>query len=216
MELFVDISGSGPDLILLHGWQNDTTIWSGVIAELTPVARCIAVDLPGHGQTGAAPLAEYERDAVLTSLDAIVQECTQPPVFVGHSLGGFLSLSYAVTRPDAVAGLVLVAAGPGYRSDGPRNDWNQWVLDNANPDAPDGQERICLQHDSLVVDNLQNIVAPTGVVVGDRDKGFHAARDVFESKMPNAWSVEIADAGHMVHVKKPVETAAAVRRVAGI
>lgn len=213
MQLHVERSGSGPSVVFIHGWQNDTTIWSPIIGELRGEAECIAVDLPGHGRSVAADLGAYERDAVLESLDEIVAACDDRPVFVGHSLGGFLSLSYAATRPGALRGMVLVATGPGYRSEEPRAGWNQWVHDHIDPKAPEGQHRICLQHDSLVIDSLGSIDVPTALVVGERDAGFHAALAVFEEKMPDTSVHRIADAGHMVHAKKPVEVAAAVREV---
>ncbi len=213
MQLHTERSGSGSAVVFIHGWQNDTAVWSPIVAELEGEADCIAVDLPGHGHSIVDDPAEYERDAVLESLETVVNGCAEPPVLVGHSLGGFLSLSYAATRPGSVRALVLVATGPGYRSEEPRAAWNQWVHDNADPDAPPGQERICLQHDSLVIDSLPSIDVPTAIVVGERDTGFHAAVSVFSEKMPNTTTHRIADAGHMVHAKRPAEIAAVVRSI---
>jgi pimeloyl-ACP methyl ester carboxylesterase len=213
MQLHVEQSGSGPSVVFIHGWQNDTAVWAQIIDELQSDATCIAIDLPGHGRSVATDVGDYERDAILESLDEIVATCASPPVFVGHSLGGFLSLSYAATRPDTLHGLVLVATGPGYRSERPRADWNQWVQDHIDPQAPEGQHRICLQHDSLVIDSLPSIGVPTALVVGDRDVGYHAALAVFEDKMPDTTLHRIADAGHMVHAKKPAEVAVAIREV---
>lgn len=213
MQLHTERSGSGSPVVFIHGWQNDASVWAPVVAELADAVECISVDLPGHGRSIVDDLADYERAAVLASLETVIDGCSEPPVLVGHSLGGFLSLSYAATRPGSVRGLVLVATGPGYRSEGPRTAWNQWVHDNSNPAAPRGQERICLQHDSLVIDSLPAIDVPTAIVVGERDTGFHAAVSVFSEKMPNTTIHRIADAGHMVHAKRPVEVAAVVRSI---
>jgi pimeloyl-ACP methyl ester carboxylesterase len=99
-------------VLLIHGAGAGSAIWSMTLARIARSARAIAVDLPGHGPSdrGAAPpdLAGY-RDAV-GGLGAAL--CLGPAVLVGHSMGALVALEAALTWPDKVRALVLVAAAP--------------------------------------------------------------------------------------------------------
>lgn len=53
MQYHVDVHGAGRPLVLLHGFTGSTRSWQHVIPELAPHRRVIAIDLPGHGRTGA-------------------------------------------------------------------------------------------------------------------------------------------------------------------
>ena len=48
-------------------------------------------------------------------------------ILAGHSLGGYLSLSFHIAHPDRVKALVLIDTGPGYRDDKARAGWNRFV-----------------------------------------------------------------------------------------
>jgi pimeloyl-ACP methyl ester carboxylesterase len=103
--------GSGPPLVLVHGLGGMATNWRLVAPELARDRRLVIPDLPGHGHS--EPLRERWRtldpfaDAVLAVAQA---EAALPAPFIGHSLGGLVSLHAAARRPDAVQGLVLAAA----------------------------------------------------------------------------------------------------------
>src|SRR4051794_23607574 len=87
------------------------TNWRLVAPELARERRLVIPDLPGHGHS--EPLRERRRtldpfaEAVLAVAEA---EDALPAPFVGHSLGGLVSLHAAARRPDAVQALVLAAA----------------------------------------------------------------------------------------------------------
>ena len=99
--------GSGPPVVLLHGFCETNQIW-GVFANLL-AQRCklIIPDLPGFGAS-ALPPSSFSLDSVgelmwewLDSIDV------QRPVLVGHSMGGYISLAMTHQRPDSVAGFSL-------------------------------------------------------------------------------------------------------------
>jgi len=50
-DLYVEVNGSGADLVLLHGWGLNLRVWDGLVEELHDRFRLIAVDLPGHGRS---------------------------------------------------------------------------------------------------------------------------------------------------------------------
>ena len=209
--------GSGPTLIFVHGFLNQASVWDGVADELAEVFRCIAIDLPGHGKSSATGAGTYARDDVLNDIRAVLRETdTEQAVFVGHSLGGYLSLALAIESPELVEGLGLIGAGPGFRNPASREKWNDSVRTLvAERDLPDGLEEISMHVDAMVMDGLSDIEVPTAVVVGERDKGFLASAAVFEKNLNVVAHEVVTGAGHMVHAKAPAAVAAVLRSTFG-
>ena len=203
--------------MFVHGWLNDATVWAGLIDELVSDFRCIAVDLRGHGESAAAGVGNYGRALVLDDLRRVLDERgIEQAIVVGHSLGGYLALALAIEDPERVAGLGLVAAGPGFRNPETREQWNDSVRATAaDRDIPEGMEAISMHVDAMVMDRLDEIQAPACVVVGARDKRFLASADVFDKYLDVRERHIIDDMGHMVHVKAPTPIAAALRSVFG-
>lgn len=105
MKLSVKTVGSGPNLVLLHGWGMNSSIWNGVLPSLQRRYQVTCVDLPGHGQSVC--------DAGWT-MDAFVDECSElvpiNSIVLGWSLGGMLALRLAHRHPRCVRKLILVAS----------------------------------------------------------------------------------------------------------
>jgi pimeloyl-ACP methyl ester carboxylesterase len=201
-----------PTIVFTHGWVDDRTAWDGVLAELGEDAHCVSWDLRGHGESDVPPPGQYTRDHALADLQRIVDAANGPVILAGHSLGGYLSLAYTLLHPDQVRGLVLVAAGPGFRNPDAREQWNDNVdASAAKLDVPEGSEFISKHVDSWVIDSLSDIDVPAIVLVGEYDKRFQASAAVFEKNLDVRANELIADAGHGVHKKKPAEIAAAIR-----
>ena len=107
MGLHIESKGSGPDLVLLHGWGMNASVWDGVASLLAQQFCVHSVDLPGHG--GSSPCAPYELDVVTATL----ANALPPRVMIcGWSLGGQVALNWAITRPGQVERLVLIASTP--------------------------------------------------------------------------------------------------------
>jgi pimeloyl-ACP methyl ester carboxylesterase len=116
-ELIVDgarlryaVGGDGPPLVLVHGLGGTVENWLRIAPALARSHRVLVPDLPGHGHSDALPEAPHLdvfADAVLALTEA---EDIEHAVWIGHSLGGTVSLRAAVRRPDAVRGVVLAAA----------------------------------------------------------------------------------------------------------
>jgi len=170
-------------------------------------------DLRGHGDSEAPAPEEYTRAHALGDLAAVLDHAGRPAVLMGHSLGGFLSLAHAVDYPDEVAGLVLVATGPGFRKAEAREQWNASVRASMEKlDLPVGADGLSMHHDAHVIDHLTDIEVPVLVLLGEHDVRFAASASLFERDLNVRETVVVPDTGHMVHVKAPTECAAAVRR----
>lgn len=102
-----------PALLLIHGFLGSRRDWDPVVAALSGSHRCVAVDLPGHGETGA-PAEEtlWSPAGCVASLAAIV-EAQGGGAVAGYSLGGRLALQLAVEHPGLVTSAVIVSATPG-------------------------------------------------------------------------------------------------------
>lgn len=164
--------------------------------------RVIAPDLLGHGESPVLGNSEeYTRDRTLADLDDLLAELDQPAVLVGHSLGGYLALAHAATRPDATRGIVVINTGPGYRDPEKREAWNARSRRNAHRfGVPEQVTTMNLQEDSVVMDRLAEMQTPTLVLAGGDDRPeYTGAGEYLVRKMPDARLVVIDGGGHSMH-----------------
>ncbi len=99
-------------LLLVHGWQADARIWGPLSGILAARYRVVAPDLRGAGGSNRAS-GPYTLEQFAADLGDLVDVLgLDPVVVVGHSMGGAIAQRFAIERPEAVEGLVLVAAVP--------------------------------------------------------------------------------------------------------
>jgi pimeloyl-ACP methyl ester carboxylesterase len=212
LDLHIETTGSGPNVLFIHGLDSNAEVWTPVIALLGD-HTCTAVDLPGHGTSPTSDdPADYERGALLQILAEIIDRLEGPVVLVGHSLGGYLGMAFALTHPDALAGLVLVATGPGFRDPDARERWNATVRENAaGYGIADIASAVAFHVDSMVIDRLTELQLPIALVIGDGDKTYLGANDYMEKKLPHATRTTVPGARHYVMRSHPEAVADAVR-----
>jgi pimeloyl-ACP methyl ester carboxylesterase len=102
------LRGSGPPVLVLHGWGASIETVYPIVRGLAPVASVCALDLPGFGQTDLPPEAwgvEDYQAFVAAFLDTLAIE---RPALVGHSNGGRIAIRMAATEPARASRLVLV------------------------------------------------------------------------------------------------------------
>lgn len=109
MRLHVEDVGSGPVVVLIHGFPLDHTMWAEQL-NAWPGYRVIAPDLRGYGRSAPTEDTLYTidqlADDVLDTLDAM--GVTRPFVLGGLSMGGYVALSIAERRPERLRGLILL------------------------------------------------------------------------------------------------------------
>lgn len=162
----------------------------------------IAVDLPGHGDSPCPDdPAAFTRDAALADIDDVIADLDETPVLVGHSLGGYLALAHAATRPEATSGIVVLNTGPGFRDPEKREGWNARSKRNAHRfGVPERVAALNLQEDSIVMDRVADMATPTLVLAGGDDRPEYAgAGSYLERKMPDARLVVLDGGGHSMH-----------------
>lgn len=91
--------GSGLPVLLLHGLAEDRRIWDEIVPGLTAGFRWIIPDLPGSGGSDLLPeepSIDALADAIKDFLDELqIDQC----VLIGHSMGGYVALSFAGRYP---------------------------------------------------------------------------------------------------------------------
>ena len=112
---FYECHGSGPTLVMLHGFTGSTKTWDSFIATYEKKFRLITVDLPGHGQTTQdTPITMAE---CCQDLDHLFRKLELEQFYLlGYSMGGRTALAYALQYPEQIAGLILESASPGLRT----------------------------------------------------------------------------------------------------
>ncbi len=101
--------GEGPAVIFVHGLGSNKEAWRKTIPALGEEYRCIALDLPGYGESdkGAYPQTmSFFSDCILEFAEALELEKFH---LAGHSMGGQIALYTAIHFPAALRSLVLMA-----------------------------------------------------------------------------------------------------------
>jgi pimeloyl-ACP methyl ester carboxylesterase len=115
-QLAYERTGTGPAVVLLHGWPSDRTEYRDV-AWLLPTADVVVPDLRGFGASdkhSGDPTVQYSADAQARSVIALIEELgLERPVLGGHDIGSRIAQTVARHRPDLVRALVLTPPLPG-------------------------------------------------------------------------------------------------------
>jgi 2-succinyl-6-hydroxy-2,4-cyclohexadiene-1-carboxylate synthase len=129
-----------PPLLLLHGWMGSSDDYRAVIDRLRWQFNCIAIDLPGHGQTeviGSDLGYDFVNTArgIIQLLDSLGIERTS---IAGYSFGGRLALYLALEYPERFDKVMLESASPGLATELDRQarviqDWQ--IIDRLEADS---------------------------------------------------------------------------------
>ncbi|OED37698.1 2-succinyl-6-hydroxy-2,4-cyclohexadiene-1-carboxylate synthase [PVC group bacterium (ex Bugula neritina AB1)] len=109
---------SRPLLILLHGFLANKEDWEGIIPHLIDTYYCLAIDLPGHGDT---PMIKNQNDSLPNAAMFVnrfldeknIQQCD----LLGYSMGGRLALQVLLQRPERFSRLILEGSCPGLKTE---------------------------------------------------------------------------------------------------
>lgn len=109
LQWHVQLGGSGPLVLLLHGTGASAHSWADTMPALLPHATVLAVDLPGHGFTTGAALDQLKLPQIAHELDALLSTLGlgAPVLVAGHSAGAALALRWALSTaqpPQAIVG----------------------------------------------------------------------------------------------------------------
>jgi pimeloyl-ACP methyl ester carboxylesterase len=101
-------AGQGTALVLLHGEGDSAASWRPVMPELAKLHRVYAPSLPGHGDSDK-PSVDYTPEFYARFVRDFLRAIgADRAILVGHSLGGLVSMRFALQEPGRVGALVLV------------------------------------------------------------------------------------------------------------
>jgi len=102
--------GESPTLVFIHGAGGNRKSWHYQWLALKEKYSLITLDLPGHGKSTA--LGAQQVSAYSQALIQLLEELKPVKiVLIGHSMGGAIAMTTALSRPEMVAGLILVGTG---------------------------------------------------------------------------------------------------------
>lgn len=104
-------TGEGQTLILLHGFCEDSTMWADFVPLLSKKYTILTIDLSGFGESDllSTPSIACMAEAVFAVLS---HEQIKSCVLIGHSMGGYVGLSFAEHYPEMLLGLGLFHSHP--------------------------------------------------------------------------------------------------------
>src|ERR1700722_4447013 len=230
VEIHYQVHGSGPALLLTHGYSSTSEMWQGQIEALSKHHQLVLWDMRGHGRSDYPDdPAAYSEALTIADMAALLDEVGARTAIVGGlSLGGYMSLAFYRAHPERVTALLIIDTGPGFKKDDARETWNQRAHD---PGARFGREALAVlksasreratvshrdasglaraargmltQRDAKVIEVLPEIKVPSLVVIGADDTPFLAASDYMAAKIPGARKAVIPAAGHAVNIDQP-------------
>ena len=237
VNIHYEVHGSGPPLILTHGYSSTSEMWQGQITALSRHHQLVLWDMRGHGQSDyPEDPAAYSEALTVGDIAALLDAVGAGQAIVGGlSLGGYMSLAFYRGHPERVRALLIIDTGPGFKKDEARDAWNKRAHETADRFDREGlavlkslsAERASVSHrdatglaraargmltqrDAGVMETLPAIRVPSLVVVGADDTPFLAASDYMAAKIPGAEKVTILAASHAANIDQPEAFNAAV------
>ncbi len=125
-QIFYQATGRGVPLILCAASFSTHVHWAPQQEDLGTQLQLVTWDYRGHGRSEAPESLEcYDFDRVVEDLGAVHQATagSEPAVIGGLSIGGLVSLVYALRYPERVRGLLLVNTGPGFKDPTAQARW---------------------------------------------------------------------------------------------
>ena len=111
-NIFYTSRGTGNPLVLLHGFLESGNIWKDFLKDYSGNRQMITIDLPGHGKSGVIGNT-HTMEEMAEAVHHVLQELNlEKADFIGHSMGGYVSLAFLEKYPDIVRKIVLLNSTP--------------------------------------------------------------------------------------------------------
>lgn len=104
-------------MVLLHGFLENLSMWDFIVGELAQKYRVFAIDLLGHGATDNLGYIHTMEDQADMIYSILKENKIRKATFIGHSMGGYVSLAFAELYPDYIKKLILLNSSSNADSD---------------------------------------------------------------------------------------------------
>jgi pimeloyl-ACP methyl ester carboxylesterase len=105
------LGGEGAPVVILHGLFGSAQNWTGMGHRLVPRGAVFALDMRNHGESPHAPTNTLS-DCVEDLREWCAEHARAPVRLIGHSLGGLVSMGFAIAHPEMTAGVASVDIAP--------------------------------------------------------------------------------------------------------
>jgi pimeloyl-ACP methyl ester carboxylesterase len=173
-DIFVRSGGSGPVVVLLHGYAETSDSWAPLAAELEKSYTVVVPDLRGFGRS-SRPDGGYDKKNQATDIRAVVTALGHDRTsVVSHDIGIMVAYAYAAIYPDKVERLVVMDAPiPGIEP------WNEivknpalWHFSFHGPDA----ERLVAGRERIYLDRIWNDFSGDPVKPDEETRAYYASQ----------------------------------------
>src|SRR5258707_7772268 len=121
VEIYYEVHGSGPPLLLTHGYSSTSAMWQGQIEALSKHHKLVLWDMRGHGRSDyPADPGAYSEALTVADMAALLDEIGAPSAIIGGlSLGGYKSLSFYRAPPEPGRAVFIIDTRPGFKKHHP-------------------------------------------------------------------------------------------------
>lgn len=107
-KIHFNIFGKGQATVLLHGFLESSKMWDSLLPDLSKNRKIITIDLPGMGESGV--ISEiHSMELMAEAVEAVLEHLqVSEATFIGHSMGGYVTLACAEMFPKRVGKMVLL------------------------------------------------------------------------------------------------------------
>ncbi len=226
--------GQGPRCYLcLHGLLDTLEVWSRLEPELAAHGRLVLVDQRAHGESDAPP-GPYRREELAADVIGLLDALEiQRAVLVGHSMGGIVAMTTALSAPERVEALVLL--GTASQCSERVAGWYEEIAHAGETQGLPGLARKVfgsrssrevrgdaagIAHltrtlrslwDDPLTPELRRIDCPVLLVVGEQDPMGPKASSLIADALPDSTLRVLPGVGHWSHVESPDEVGEALR-----
>ncbi|KAJ5510946.1 Alpha/beta hydrolase fold-1 [Penicillium expansum] len=227
VDVFVEIDGNGPHMIMTHGLGASTNVFYSLIEIFSKTHTVVRIDWPGHGHSSLSKTVEkVTMPLLVTILESVMNHLTiSTAILVGHSAGGIVSMMVAARNPDRQLSRAARSKGLHWHVD-ERVDYNipsgtvglsrALLRAITSRTDPEGYAQMCdaLCDDTHVDPDYSSIICPVCVIGGleDNISPVHVTDELVELmttsvKTPSRY---VLNTGHMMIIEDVNGTALAI------
>lgn len=173
-DIFVRSAGTGPAVVLIHGYAETSDSWAPLAAELVKTYTVIVPDLRGIGRS-SRPAGGYDKKTQAADIRAVVTTLGFDRTFVvSHDIGIMVAYAYAALYPDKVERLVVMDAPlPGIAPwDDIIKDHKLWHFSFWGPD----EDRLVQGRERIYLDRIWNDFSASPTQPDELTRKFYAAQ----------------------------------------
>ena len=185
-DIYVRSGGSGPVVLLIHGFGDTGEMWGPVVRALAKTHTVVVPDLRGMGRS-SHPAGGYDKRTQAADLRAVMSALGYDrSAVVGHDIGNMVAYAYAARYPDKVERLVVIDAPlPGIDPwDAVKCSPQTWHFNFRGPDV----ERLVQGRERILLDRFYNELSAHPERIDEATRAYYAAVYAQPGAMHSAFS----------------------------